>query len=87
MQYYLVQMLQSINLDSIPDDALFESGTGAWNQHSAQTLLRQQNLGNHTNIMTLQNQEETRNISGVETQGVNMERQNSGRKQASCSIH
>ncbi|XP_045194557.2 uncharacterized protein LOC123550187 [Mercenaria mercenaria] len=79
-------MLQSFNLDSIPDDALFESGTEGWNQNSSQgsSVTRQHTLGDRTNTMTLQNQEETRNMPGIGTQGhqrINTERQDSRRQQ------
>lgn len=62
-------MHQSLNLDSIPDDALFESGTGSWNQNFQQgtSALPPGTLSDRTNTMALYNEENTRNtVSSTE---------------------
>lgn len=65
MQFLLLayQMFRSLNLDSInDDDALFGSGTVAWNPSTSPSdILTLHSLEDQTSTMTLQNQEETRN--------------------------
>jgi hypothetical protein len=77
-------MHQSLNLDNIPDDALFESGTGSWNPNSQQGNIspQQQTLADRTNTMDLHLRTDNRIVSNTEHhdhQGLGIEHQDQQR--------
>ncbi|XP_060553995.1 uncharacterized protein LOC132715041 [Ruditapes philippinarum] len=77
-------MHQSLNLDNISDDALFESGTGSWNLNSQQGNIspQQQTLADRTNTMDLHLRANNRIVSHTEHhdhQGLGIEHQDQQR--------